>query len=227
MKWVSVLLICLGAGMAAAADFVTSTTFTQVPAAERVAAIAKKVRDPKQAPVSPDREAVRSPDPLTTASVAGYYADPGPTKKGALSGFDLYLFPDETFIYLEWADIMPRTIMSKGAWALENGYVALHDDGETSKPHERQPSPSVWLPLVVDLGTTQIPCLMDGQWWYGDFMENPRESGDPSSIIWSSLEKSSDLPISETTALKADLKRKHWRPHYLAGDGLEDEGTVW
>ena len=227
MKWISVLLFCLGAGMAVAADFDASTTYTQESAAEKVATIDKKLGETQQARVSGQRDSVRLLDPLTTASVAGRYADPGPTKRGGLSGEDLYLFPDETFFYLQWADVMPRTIISKGAWALDNGYVTLHNDGDTSMSNSWMHVPSVWLPVVVDLGTTRSTCLMNGQRSI-DYLKNksmmPRSG---STIIRQSLEKSRNLPASETAALKADLKRKHWRPHFLAGDGLEDEGTGW
>ncbi|PKO19845.1 hypothetical protein CVU37_02315 [candidate division BRC1 bacterium HGW-BRC1-1] len=226
MRWVSVLLVCLGAGVVGAAGLDASTTSTREPAAARVAVIAERLRATQRTPVAAQRDVVRLHDPLTTASVAGYYADPGPTKRGGLSGEDLYLFPDETFMYLRWADIMPRTILSKGAWALDEGYVTLHDDGETSLGNWGQHLSPVWLPLVVDQGTTQSFCLMDGR---RDIEYLKNKSLMPSTgrtIIRLSLEKSRDLPTSETAALKADMRRKYWRPHYLANDGLKDEGTV-
>lgn len=44
---------------------------------------------------------------LTQSHLAGKYSDPTREFSPGLSGNDLYLFPDGTYVYDEWADIQP------------------------------------------------------------------------------------------------------------------------
>src|SRR6266478_8010109 len=78
-------------------------------------------------------------DPINGVSpqrLAGKYSNPPKEFQGALSGSDLYLFPDGTYIYCEWADIEPVTIYDKGTWALVEGLVGLKSDQEVNwNPH--------------------------------------------------------------------------------------------
>src|SRR5437016_13000138 len=57
--------------------------------------------------------------------LAGKDSNPPKEFHGGLSGDDLYLFPDGTYIYGEWADIEPLTLRDKGAWKLADGLVVL------------------------------------------------------------------------------------------------------
>ena len=47
-----------------------------------------------------------------------------------LSGEDLYLFPDGTYLYCEWGDIVPKTIYDKGKWVARNGTVEFVSDAD-------------------------------------------------------------------------------------------------
>jgi hypothetical protein len=54
---------------------------------------------------------------------------------GFLAGDELHLFPDRTYIYVEWADIMPRTIFDKGTWSVAGARLTLSSDASvTWKP---------------------------------------------------------------------------------------------
>ena len=44
---------------------------------------------------------------------------------GFLSGDDLYLFSDGTYLYSEWTDISPLTIEDRGTWLVSKGRVSL------------------------------------------------------------------------------------------------------
>ena len=61
---------------------------------------------------------------LPAADVAGLWTN----GDGGLSGESLYLFPDGSFVYTEWADIQPETIYDKGTWRLESGVLDLSPD---------------------------------------------------------------------------------------------------
>jgi len=61
-------------------------------------------------------------------ALAGKYSNPGPDLKKlvpALSGRDLYLFPNRTYIYTEWADILPETVFDRGSWSVVGGVLKL------------------------------------------------------------------------------------------------------
>jgi len=55
---------------------------------------------------------------LTVEGISGRYCTHGPSLAGrlapALSGSELYLFPGSTYIYLEWADVLPLTVHGRG-----------------------------------------------------------------------------------------------------------------
>src|SRR3989475_13197660 len=64
--------------------------------------------------------------------LAGKDSNPPKEFHGGLSGDDLYLFPDGTYIYCEWADIEPLTVRDKGAWKLADGVVVLTSDSDVT-----------------------------------------------------------------------------------------------
>ena len=53
---------------------------------------------------------------------SGIYRDHMPGG-GALSGWNLYLFPDATFILTEWGDIMRERVLTRGDWRYVQGCV--------------------------------------------------------------------------------------------------------
>jgi len=74
-----------------------------------------------------DVEAVRQ---RTLPHLAGKYSDPTKEFYPGLSGNDLYLFPDGTYLYDEWADIQPLIVRDKGKWRIEDGTLVLVSDKE-------------------------------------------------------------------------------------------------
>lgn len=50
---------------------------------------------------------------------------------GYLSGDSLYLFRNGSFLYTEWADISPVTIMESGRWSLRTDLIELAPDGSS------------------------------------------------------------------------------------------------
>ena len=49
---------------------------------------------------------------------------------GFLSGGDLYLYSNGSYIYTEWADLMPETIFDKGSWQFRSGCIFLKSDSD-------------------------------------------------------------------------------------------------
>jgi hypothetical protein len=180
---------------------------------------------------------------LTIKGLSGHYADPGPTLRkncpGALSGCDLYLFPDRDYMYVEWADIMPPTIFDKGKWSVRNGLLVLASDGSMPK-HER-PRDRLYLPITLPqnagermllMGTgevraapatftpaegTQRPVLLMGtEWNHTYFLENAGD--DPLfMLLLCSLELKEVITESNASPLKAKLMKESWKPAWFEG----------
>jgi hypothetical protein len=49
---------------------------------------------------------------------------------GSLSGEELHLFPDGTYIYAEWSDVEPLTVLDKGTWRLSGLTLGLTSDSD-------------------------------------------------------------------------------------------------
>jgi len=90
------------------------------------------------APAGFERLAARLPlelvRPAASSDVAGHYT--GQTSElearvgPFMGGEDLYLFPDGSYVYCEWTDVMPRTVFDKGKWSVDGSLVELVSDRE-------------------------------------------------------------------------------------------------
>ncbi len=150
----------------------------------------------------------------TTEEVAGYYANPGPTMKGGLSGSRLYLFPDSSYFFIEWADIMPGLITSRGIWDVVGDYVLLTDDG-TVQGKGRRMDDFAYLPVTYKEKGTTVTGLLGFPESYEWLMDD--DVFDSRRLLFRTMERSRDIPVAEAAELKAELMRKHWRPDYAAG----------
>ena len=54
------------------------------------------------------------------------------TEGSGLSGSDLFLFSDHTYVFTEWADIWPETIHDKGTWSLSEGLLLFTPDTDVN-----------------------------------------------------------------------------------------------
>jgi hypothetical protein len=56
---------------------------------------------------------------MNIEGLSGHYKHPlVQDRDNATQGVDFYLFPDRSYIYVEWADILPPTIFEKGNWTV-------------------------------------------------------------------------------------------------------------
>ena len=67
---------------------------------------------------------------MTPAQLAGKYSNPTKRFQFGLTGNDLYLFADGTYIYDEWGDVEPRVIRDKGTWRVADAFVNLKSDSK-------------------------------------------------------------------------------------------------
>jgi len=73
---------------------------------------------------------INSVENLSPGHLAGEYSHPPRELGVGLSGNDLYLFTDGTYVYDEWADVEPLVVRDKGKWQVVNGVIVLSSDNE-------------------------------------------------------------------------------------------------
>jgi hypothetical protein len=152
-------------------------------------------------------------DPINEGSpqrLVGKYSNPPKAFHGGLSGDDLYLFPDGTYIYCEWADIEPLTVRDKGAWKLADGLVVLTSDSNVTwdpgaerkyvavrgKSHRHEA-------LLVGIGRD-----------LSDFEENAKDDPETQLLVVAKERAKTFRPATAAKA-KAELMKQSWRPEYF------------
>jgi hypothetical protein len=151
--------------------------------------------------------AVRSVKPanMTARLIAGHF-----THGSGLSGQELYLFSDNTYIYTEWADIMSETVFDQGSWGLTNGFVTLASD--KSLPASRRPFDHVYLPIRLKQNSDLF--IMSHRWDFSYFTEHA--AGNPASMFQTVALRRvysfySSTPEDERR-MKTKLLEHAWRP---------------
>jgi len=146
-----------------------------------------------------------------------------------LSGSELYLFPDGTYMYTEWADIFPETLYDRGTWLCSESLIRLSSDGTLSMV---SPKDKVYVALYYD-GTSLLDpfagddvrsglVLMGTNWDYSmyiDFIqsylseEGWNELDDfESSFLVCTLKKAEDIKAEDIDKIKRSLSGKVCRP---------------
>jgi hypothetical protein len=143
--------------------------------------------------------------------LAGWYV---PTDRGNyLAGNNLYLFPDGSYLYSEWADILSETIFDRGTWDYQDGRIRLETDNSVPQTFTRHDH--LFLVLQTEdrfgLQTNLMGLLRDyeyfrknASWWNGSFQFELR-----------SKMRLQALTNQEATTLKARLMRDCWRPEFF------------
>jgi len=144
---------------------------------------------------------------IEAAKLAGLYQVP-PPGIGGLSGEELYLFPDGSYVYCEWADVWPLTVHDKGHWAVSASLLELQSDPDIT-----------WSPGVerrhLLFRRSRMPgeALLLGLGMHLSILERAKKAGDDSSVVWLSLSRGAVYENRpEATRLKAELMRRAWRP---------------
>jgi hypothetical protein len=87
-------------------------------------------------------ERIRAKTPIEAVSVSsaeqlsGRYTSASKEKEkrgGSMpGGFDIYLFPDGTYLSCNWTDVSPLVVFDKGSWKLAEGLVTLASDRDVT-----------------------------------------------------------------------------------------------
>jgi hypothetical protein len=151
---------------------------------------------------------------VTSAEIAGVYRNP-PEESGVADTSSvktaLYLFPDETYLYVEKVLDMPRSIFDKGTWRMSADGIELKSAGDvTWNPDlerkfvmlRRSSHPEEFLLVGVDVAVKRFERLAGGV---------AGENGESALLIVAKQRKSVMDP-ARATKVKDYLMRKAWHP---------------
>jgi hypothetical protein len=129
-----------------------------------------------------------------------------------LVGAELFLFPDGTFFFLEWADIFPTTICDKGNWEFQNGLVVLRTDDTIDRRIGH--ADNIFLPLIatrsemsaVSTKKSERIHLLGMQQDLESYLKSAPDSDSEGVFLQlSAYSKTKTIPAHETQAIKYKL----------------------
>jgi len=151
---------------------------------------------------------------LTTKYVSGHYSStPDQLRKRVVppGGDDLYLFPDDTYIYCVWSDIPPATIRDKGHWVVSGNEVKLTSDPDITW----NPGAERHYLLVRRRSHAQevLAVGIDRDLPY--FEQNAKDDPDFMLLIVSKT-RIAGISSKDSAELKEKLMRDAWHPDFYA-----------
>ncbi len=145
-----------------------------------------------------------------TANLAGKYSYPAKEFQPGLSGNDLYLFADGTYIYDEWADVEPLVIRDKGIWNVADGLVVLKSDSEVTWDPDAERK---YIAVHRRSRPNEILLIGTGR-DLSSFEENPKEEPETELLVVCK-QRSRTIARRQVSTLKEKLIRESWRPEYF------------
>jgi len=116
-----------------------------------------------------------------------------------LSGDNLHLYPDHSYIYTTWADVSPEAIEDEGEWSFSNGLINL-ESSPSDKTNHRPPLDLHYLAFNFsdEKDSSAQPALLGTNWAFGNVIERSVGTSGNSQGVLSTL-KSSALTIAPST----------------------------
>lgn len=149
----------------------------------------------------------------TLALLPAHFSDRNPELErrllSATSGEDLYLFPDHSYLYVRWADIMPATVFDRGNWSFETDVVALQSDRSVRQrdfPKDRR-----FVPLYYNVAGRRTLLLMGTDWDFSYFKENATKNDDL-MLLLCSFTHIEPIERARAETLRQKLYADSWRP---------------
>jgi len=151
---------------------------------------------------------------ISSEKVAGHYASGSEEmRKRAvlLSGEDLYLFPDGTYIHLQWCDIPPVVIDDTGTWVVSNGLVKLRSHPEVTWRNIVQRE---YLVLRHDFGSSK-PILLIGISSDIPYFEKNAKKDPEFMLLMLSRVRTEDIKPENSDKVKTNLMKESWQPEFF------------
>lgn len=147
-------------------------------------------------------------DPAKVGAVSGRYTDEPPGHP-SLQVNDLYLFPDQTYFYVEWTDAFPSAITDKGEWAYKDGLIELRSDKSAPRGETRRNDK--FLPLYLEKDGKQLVLLLGASGDFAYFKEKA-EINDEFMLLLCTYNRVEDFGSKDYAKIKAEIYEKWWRP---------------
>ncbi|MFA5794073.1 MAG: hypothetical protein WC980_03260 [Candidatus Brocadiia bacterium] len=202
---IGVLILMMGLGCAGNTSAKTNQD-KAIPDSNRRAMMVKEIQQ-----LLPAVKEVVS-DPEIEANFVGHWTEQSIIDMGGgLSGDDIYFFPDKTYMYTHWADIIEEHICDKGRWAYEQGFLSIYSDN-TIKITSWLPRPgdTTYLPIQYPIDGKDRLLLMgtDKGFSYGVGGKRLHDDSDLFLITFGKIE---DITVEGTEGIKANLmKQSRW-----------------
>jgi hypothetical protein len=161
------------------------------------------------------RVAVEKVPELSGAALAGRYTS---TSKelaarvgGFLSGEDLYVCPDGSYVYTEWADVESTTVYDKGRWTVVSGLLQLTSDSDvTWSPRAERDYIAIRRP-----GQARSEILIVGTRRELPYFEQAAADDPAFQLLLAALVRVERLTASECRKVKVRLMQQSWKPEYF------------
>ncbi len=147
---------------------------------------------------------------ITPQRLAGKYSDPTKEFQPGLSGNDLCLFPDETYIYDEWADIEPLAVRDKGTWKLTDGLVVLTSDSDVTWDPDAERKY-----VAVRRRSRPHEILLLGIGRHLSYFEEKANDSPEIELLVVAKERLKTFSGAPAAKMKSKLMRESWRPEYF------------
>jgi hypothetical protein len=147
---------------------------------------------------------------LSLKKLAGQYLHPAKELGVGLTGDDLYLFPDGTYVFAEWGDVQPTVVRDKGKWKIANNLVQLASDADVrwSPGAERKY-------LAVHRSSQSSEVLLVGTEDALSSFETNAKSEPEIELLVVSKERKTAIRMESATSVKRELMVRYWQPDYF------------
>jgi hypothetical protein len=146
----------------------------------------------------------------TPAQLAGRYSYPTKQFQASLTGNDLYLFANGSYIYDEWGDVEPRVIRDKGTWRIADGLVTLKSDSKiTWDPYVERKY------LAIHRLSRPNEILLIGTGRDLSYFEENSKDEPELELMVVCKERSKTISGKQAIKIKEQLMRESWRPEFF------------
>ena len=140
--------------------------------------------------------------------LSGHYTDLPPGMP-ALGYDDLYLFPDNTYFYVEWTDVFPITITDRGTWSYKDGLIVLYSDKTLPKGEGRRNGK--FLPLNIERDGKRLILLLGAEGDFAYFKANAK-ANDEFMLILCTYNQTDNFVTKDYEQTKTEVYDRCWRP---------------
>ncbi len=153
----------------------------------------------------------------TSTEIAGLYVNPpnelAEKSDSSVVRNNLYLFPDQTYVYVERSSLVPTTIFDKGRWEVASDLLHLKSDTEIKWNPDLERSF-----LMLQRASHSSEILLVGSGKAVDRFE-ARAVGNPETALLTVAKQRIKVISPEQTArVRGDLMKRAWHPDRFTGN---------